>query len=171
MIISDFRDRILMITRATPPAGRAPVAGHRDDHGAAWDVARNEVSEEVGLTVTSLTLTIPRHWRDNVCRRRAGSLGVGHYWTIFQATVTGKVQPNLTEAIDARWYTERELQNLTDRTIAYAKGFLSNKEFATEPGLQPVWVTFLKKIGRIRVSQADLTLVQDAARDPQVRQP
>nr|MDT0658725.1 NUDIX hydrolase [Micromonospora sp. DSM 115978] len=166
VIITDPQGRILMITRATPPAGRAPVAGHLDDHGTVEDAVRDEVSEEVGLTVTSLAVTIPRHWRDNICRRQDGRLGVGHFWTIFQAKVTGDIRTDPTEAVDARWYNPGELQDLADRTITYARGALSSKEFTTEPGIQPVWVTFFKQLGLIRINHADLVAVQNAARHP-----
>jgi 8-oxo-dGTP pyrophosphatase MutT (NUDIX family) len=52
VIITDHDERLLLITRSTPAFGRAPVAGHQDQHGSADAAARAEVRDETGLTVS-----------------------------------------------------------------------------------------------------------------------
>jgi 8-oxo-dGTP pyrophosphatase MutT (NUDIX family) len=151
VIITDHDARLLLITRATPPFGRAPVAGHQDQHGSADAAACAEVREEAGLTVTRLALAIPAHWRDNVCRRQPGPRGVGHTWTIFNAEVTGTVNVDPAAAHDAAWYTRTQLQHLTDRTVHHAFGLITADEFTTNPGLQPIWITFLTTLGLVTV--------------------
>ena len=55
LVLNQGADRLLMITRATAPAGIAPVAGHAlDEHASYAAAARAEVAEEVGLQVTAL---------------------------------------------------------------------------------------------------------------------
>ncbi|MET9713375.1 NUDIX domain-containing protein, partial [Nocardiopsis alba] len=50
---SSDRSQMLMIRRGTAPAGIAPVAGHAlDEHASYEAAAREEVAEEIGLTVT-----------------------------------------------------------------------------------------------------------------------
>ena len=133
VIITDHDERLLLLTRATPPFGRAPVAGHQDQHGSADAAARAEVHEETGLTVTRLAVAIPRHWRDNVCRRRPGPRGIGHTWTIFSAEVTGTVNVDPLTALDSAWYTRTQLQHLTDRTVDHAFGLTTRTSSLPTP--------------------------------------
>lgn len=162
VLIRDMAGRYLMFRRATLPVGIAPPAGHIDDHGTADDAAIAEVSEEVGLTVVSLTPIVVQ-WRRNICRRQYGPLGPGHNWTVYRAEVIGDVQASAAEALDADWYTSRQIQSLADRTIRYAHGWLSAEDYAEEPGLEPVWVGLLRDAGLIGVSDADLDAVETLA--------
>lgn len=143
VIITDDQGRLLMLQRVKPPAGIAPVAGHIDGHGSPEAAAYAEVAEEVGLTVTSLTLLVPRYGRGNVCRRQHGPEGPGHWWTIFRASVTGDITPGVEEVRNVRWYTPEEVQRLAYRTAAYACGDITPAAFEADPGLEPVWVHFL----------------------------
>ncbi|MFY1674005.1 NUDIX hydrolase [Plantactinospora sp. WMMB334] len=161
VVITDSRDRVLLITRATLPVGRAPIAGHRDDHGSVEDTARDEVAEEVQLTVTSLVRVVDGRWRTNACRRQHGPEGLGHRWTIFLATAAGEVRPDPAAASDAAWYTRAELRVLAGRTIAYATGALTAPQFAANPGLEPAWLAFVVELGLIdNVDPADLAATE-----------
>ncbi len=151
VIITDRDDRLLLITRATPPFGRAPVAGHHDQHGSADAAAYAEVHEETGLTVTRLTLAVPAQWHGNVCRRRPGPRGIGHTWTIFSAEVTGTVELDPEAAHDAAWYTRAQLQHLSDRTVHHALGMITEDAFTRQPGLQPIWIAFFTALGLVAV--------------------
>ncbi|MFD8316241.1 NUDIX hydrolase [Kitasatospora purpeofusca] len=163
VIITDHQGRYLMFDRATFPVGAAPAAGHFDNHGGAQAAGRVEVEEELGLTVTSLT-RVTGGWRDNPCRRRPGALGTGHNWTVYQATVTGDLTPSARETKNVRWIAPDALQELADRTIAYAQGRLTDAEFEAQPGVEPVWMQWLADIAAIKVSPAELLQVELLAR-------
>ncbi len=158
VIVIDGTDRYLLIERSTPPFGIAPVAGHIDNHGGPQSAARNEVNEEVGLTILNLR-KLCELWRPNPCRRPAGPGGIGHHWTLYQATVEGELRTSPDEVRAARWINTDELQALAERTAAHARGHLTSKEFLAKPGLQPVWVHFLAVQRLIRMSQKDLAAV------------
>jgi 8-oxo-dGTP pyrophosphatase MutT (NUDIX family) len=155
VIIRDGAGRVLLIRRARPPIGLAPVAGHIDGHGDAPAAARAEVAEEIGLRVTSLSPRIHR-WRPNRCRRRTGPQGAGHLWTVFDAAATGTLRPDPAEAGAADWYTRGDVQRLAERTAAAARGALGGQGFAADPGLEPVWVAFLAEFGLVRLGEDDL---------------
>lgn len=161
VIILDPNDRMLMFRRVKPPVGIAPPCGHVDEHGTAVDAARAETREEVGLTVTRLRPSVRSGgWRDNVCRRHPGFRGFGHDWRIFRATVTGDVHVEPTEAQKPFWADQRERNLLARRTINYARGLIGKREFATDPGLEPVWLDLLHHEGLIEpVSAQDLAAV------------
>jgi len=159
IVITDRRGRYLMFDRATFPVGAAPAAGHIDDHGSAEDAGRAEVEEELGLTVTSLT-RVAGGWRDNRCRRRPGGRGTGHDWTVYQATVTGDLTPSARETKNVRWIASDALQELADRTVAYAQGRVTDTEFDAAPGIEPVWMQWLADIAAIRVDSAELLQVE-----------
>ncbi|KAB7835509.1 NUDIX hydrolase [Streptomyces mobaraensis] len=155
IIITDRQGRYLMFERATFPPGTAPAAGHIDDHGTAEDAGRAEVEEELGLTVIGLT-RITGGWRDNPCRRLPGARGPGHDWTIYQATVTGDLAPSARETKNVRWIAPDALQELADRTVAYARGRITAAEFEAAPGIEPVWMQWLTSIAAIHISPDDL---------------
>jgi len=158
VIITDTHDRYLLFTRVTPPVGVAPAAGHIDTHGTAEQAAREEVNEELGLTVTTLTPLLTC-WRSNVCRRQHGPHGPGHQWTVYHATVTGTLHTSPDEATDARWHTRRSLQQLANRTLDHATGRLTADQFRTHPGLEPVWADFLYQTGLIHLGDDRLTAI------------
>jgi 8-oxo-dGTP pyrophosphatase MutT (NUDIX family) len=163
VLIVDEQGRHLMFDRATPPVGCAPVAGHGDDHGSPEQTARDEVSEELGLTVSVLT-QVTGGWRPNRCRRHVPEGQTpGHHWTIYRATVTGDLTPSERETRNARWLTTAELQDLTDRTAAYARGELTDAEFIARPGVEPVWAWWLNVLGIVGVDEADMARIEDLA--------
>ncbi|MDJ0342220.1 NUDIX hydrolase [Streptomyces sp. H10-C2] len=162
VIIQNADGDYLMFNRATFPPGVAPAAGHVDEHGTVEDAARAEVHEELGLTVESLR-PIADGWRDNRCRRNPGPRGVGHQWTVFHATVTGDLNPSTRETANVRWIPAADLQALADRTSAYARGGLTNEEFAAAPGIEPVWITWLYEVGVIHLEIGELTRIDRLA--------
>ncbi len=146
VLIADQAGRLLMFERVRPPLGTAPPAGHVDDHGGYESAAAAEVAEEVGLTVVSLDL-VAEGWRGNRCRREAGPFGVGHYWRVYAATVTGELDPDAAEARNAGWYTPAEVREPAARTVVYATGGTTTSEFAAQPGIEPVWLRWLTAAG------------------------
>ena len=150
--------RLLVFDRAAFPPGVAPAAGHVDEHGGWEAAARAEVAEETGLTVTRLT-RLAGGWRANRCRRETGPRGTGHHWEVYEAAVTGDLVPSARETRNMRWAAPRDLQILALRTAAYACGRLTGAEFATDPGIEPVWVRWLHEAGIVDISEQDLTEV------------
>ncbi|MFF9310107.1 NUDIX hydrolase [Streptomyces sp. NPDC014748] len=161
VITTDAGD-FLMFDRATFPPGVAPAAGHIDDHGTAEDAARAEVEEELGLTVTALT-HVTGWWRNNRCRRLPGPRGTGHEWTVYQASVTGTLSPSTRETRNVRWLGRQELQDLADRTVAYAAGRLTDPEFTAMPGIEPVWVQWFANLGVLDITPDDLRQIDQKA--------
>lgn len=162
VIITNAAGDYLMFERATFPPGVAPVAGHIDTHGTPWDAAKAEVAEEVGLTVTGL-FHVTTGRRNNRCRRLPGPRGVGHEWWIFRAEVIGDLDPSERETRNARWIPAAELQALADRTSTYARGGISDADFAATPGLEPVWVQWLHEEGAIDLSPGELRHIDQLA--------
>ncbi|GAA3388849.1 NUDIX hydrolase [Streptomyces roseoviridis] len=148
---------LLLFERMTPPVGLAPVAGHVDQHGSPEQAARNEVSEEIGLTVTRLHPLLAQ-WRPNRCRRTATE-PVGHQWWIFQAEAEGALRPSAAEVRAPRWMRPDELQCAALRTVTYAEGHVSGEEFERLPGLTPVWCHFLHALRLITLPAAALAQV------------
>lgn len=167
VLIQNDAGEYLMFERATAPAGIAPPAGHIDDHGEAEDAARSEMSEEVGLTVAELT-RIARTWRANQCRRPITEETPGHFWYLYQATVTGDLAPSIREVRRPRWLTADQVQALANRTVDYARGLIADEQFAACPGLEPVWVGLLATAWIITVDGGDLALVDELAARPPV---
>ncbi|MEV4078916.1 NUDIX hydrolase [Nonomuraea fuscirosea] len=164
-IILDAEGRMLVFDRNTDPPGVAGPAGHIDDHGTADDAVIAEVAEEVGLTVASLDLVVEA-WRANQCRRLPGPAGVGHYWVVYRAGVTGELTPSARETRNARWLSQHELQDLTLRTLAYARGLLTAEEFRAQPGVEPVWTAWLSLAGLVPMLRGDLALINQVANMP-----
>lgn len=158
VLIADGEGRLLMFARQTPPPGVAPVAGHVGEHGSYGAAALAEVREEVGLVVTHLT-EVASGWRSTWCRRGSD----GHVWRIYRADVAGEVRLAPAEAANAAWYTPADVQALADRTVAHAHGAVTAAQFAAEPGLEPVWVSWLAELGHISISAADVAAVEELA--------
>lgn len=162
VLIFDGEGRLLMLHRAHPPIGIAPVAGHVfDEHEGYMEAAQAEVEEEVGLTVTSLELLGVGGWRPNKCGATdpgSDSRGVGHQWQIFRAEVTG--EPHATdEAKSIAMVGAARLQALAERTALYARREITQEQFGKQPGLEPVWCDFLSRLDMIDVPSTDLSLI------------
>jgi len=162
VIITNAAGEYLMFDRNTFPSGVAPVAGHVDTHGTLRQAAEAEVREEVGLVVLSLT-EVATGWRNNRCRRQPGPRGIGHQWTIYRAIVTGDLDPSERETRNARWINHSDLQTLAERTSTYARGGLTDAQFAKAPGLEPVWVQWFYEAAAIELEPGELRLIDQIA--------
>lgn len=150
---------LLVSERVRFPAGIAPVAGHVDQLGGPEQAACAEVSEDVGLTVTSLQL-VTSVWRHNRCRRPVRNR-VGHQWSIYRAEASGQIRPAPQETRAPRWLPPGQLQQHARRTAACAKGQPSDEQFAAAPGLEPVWVRFLHQLGLVTVPDDVLDRIEN----------
>ncbi|WP_019635045.1 NUDIX hydrolase [Actinomadura atramentaria] len=193
IVITDPQDRVLMIQRATPPAGLAGIAGHVDDHGTPLDAALAELREEIGLAVTDRWTRMPtlaQAWRPNRCRRRPwpptvadvagdGSAPLdlaqalptaGHRWTVYRLHVTEHpaLEPARREVADVRWMDGDGLATAAARTLAYARGEISDQQWSADPGIEPVWVRWLAGAGLLDVpwDEQDRDLVDAVAALP-----
>lgn len=135
-------DKVLLIERKKPPFGFAPPAGHVDDHGSFEQAAKDEVHEEVGLTVVSLKLLDERK-RENYCRRKGGTW---HQWKLYEAQVEGELEPSLDETKQAGWYSKEQVEELSKRTEKYLAGEISEEEWQNKPGLETTWLQWSKEI-------------------------
>ncbi|PSK96039.1 NUDIX domain-containing protein [Murinocardiopsis flavida] len=145
VIVTDAAGRLLMIERGWYPVGIAPVAGHiADAHTDAAAAVVAEVSEEVGLTVTAHTVVADGFWLPNLCASPPSAIP-GHRWTLVTAAVTGELAPDPVETKGARWYTPGQVEVLAGRTLALARGDISDADYAFEPGLEPVWLELLHR--------------------------
>lgn len=152
VIVTDDDGRYLLIERAEYPHAWALPAGHVDDRGNPGNTAREKVSEKTGLTVGQLE-HMTGGWRPNRCCRLVGQGRTpGHHWTVYRAVVTGEPAPSDDETRGVRWVTGAELQALADRTAAYARGKVTEAEWAASPGLEDVWRWWLRRIGILDVA-------------------
>ena len=172
VLIFDDHDRLLMITRAKPPAGIAPVAGHVKDENPEYthvDAAITETREEVGLTVAAEDLRrVYIQHLPNRCGAHVPHESGGHQWQVYLATRwAGAVILAEDEAAAARWYTPDEVQDLATRTVAYSMGLITEEEWQAKPGLEPVWVDILGLLPKPYKQDAGLfdAVVQVDARD------
>lgn len=166
VIIADHAGRLLLLTRAKPPAGRAPVAGHVDGHGDFARAAGDETMEEAGLIVDRLDL-LDSGRLPNICRRPpAGPVHDGHDWRIYRAEVTGAPAFNADETRGGDWYTPGELQRLAGRTVLWGAGEISPVDFAIDPGLEPVWVYWFARLGYLTMTGAELTAMREIYTQP-----
>jgi len=134
--------KLLLIERRRPPYGFAPPAGHIDDHGSFEDAAKNEVKEEVGLDTKSLKL-LTEGRKENPCRREGG---VWHYWKIFEVKTDGKIVASPSETKQYGWYTKGQIQELAKRTESYVSKKISEPEWQSAPGIEPVWKEWFSEL-------------------------
>jgi 8-oxo-dGTP pyrophosphatase MutT (NUDIX family) len=148
VVIRDPQGRFALLKRAKYPIGIAPAAGHIDDHGSPEQAARDEVYEELGLSTNELQNTAIQDRRvDNKCRRIGGNY---HQWYVYNVTVEDTaLRPSKDETKGAAWFDKGELQTLADRTAAYHAGKIAESEWEANPGLEEVWVPFMRELGYI----------------------
>ena len=152
VVIRDRQGRFALLKRAKFPVGIAPAAGHIDDHGGAEQAAVDEVDEELGVSVKGKLQRTAIYDRrvDNKCRREGGNY---HHWFVFEATVEPtELSPSTDETIGADWYDQTALQTLADRTATYLAGNISKEAWEANPGIEEVWVPFLRELGYINTN-------------------
>ena len=166
VIIGDGRRQYLVFEHATGRPGVAPVSGHIDGNPSPELAAYAEALEETGLAVTGARL-IAGGWRRNSCRREPGPHGIGHTWWIFTVTTRGaEPRPSPRETRNMRWAGRDELQRLAVRTVAYARGMITDEEWAAEPGIAPVWVHWLTQALLVSVPPEDVSAADELAARP-----
>ncbi|MBN1263748.1 MAG: NUDIX hydrolase [Candidatus Pacebacteria bacterium] len=136
------KNKLLLIERRKSPFGYAPPAGHLKKKEFFKEAARRELKEESGLEAVSLKL-VTRGRKDNQCRRLKGSW---HSWRIYQAKVRGKIRPNLDEVVKIGWYSSYQLKKMANRTKKFIKGEISQNDWQKSPGLEVVWLEWLRKL-------------------------
>jgi 8-oxo-dGTP pyrophosphatase MutT (NUDIX family) len=137
VILYDSEQGLLLINRAKPPYGWAAPAGHVDDHGDSTTTAIEEVYEETGLIIaaSSLSLAIQNRRIAGECCRG----GVYHDWDVYIASAPhGEINTNPDEVQGIMFADQATLHALHTQAI------LSNPQ---NPGLEPVWQTFLSELG------------------------
>jgi len=135
-------DKLLLIIRAKPPFGTSVPAGHVDDHGSFEDAARDELREEVGLTATKLEL-LAEYRKENKCRRDDGSW---HYWKMYRVEATGEVSRSLDETKGYIWASRSEIKELAVKTERYLRNEISEDDWKSSPGLEPVMYEWFKQL-------------------------
>lgn len=135
-------DELLLIERRKFPFGFAAPAGHVDEHGSYEDAARAELKEEVGLTAISMKVILEGR-RDNPCRREGGTW---HYWKIYEVEAEGEIERSLDETKQAGWYVKDEIRKLAERAQQYVDGEITEEEWRSKPGLEPIFAEFLKEL-------------------------
>lgn len=180
VVLDEHRGQVLMIERATPPIGVAPVAGHLDDHGNPYMAAIAELQEEVGIDAHHLGL----HYegavqRSNVCRRRPSHrVHDGHLWHLFTCYTSARetrLKVSQREVKNAYWYTRVHVQALAEVTANYARDWqrrggepdeFKDRMWERHPGIEPVWMSLLSDMDYIRVSNKDLKACDALAGTP-----
>jgi ADP-ribose pyrophosphatase YjhB (NUDIX family) len=165
VIITNGSDEYLMVERTTSPVGIAPPARHVDGHGSASDIAYAQARDAAGVEVAWLA-TVAATWRDNICQRQPGPQGTGHHWTVYSGLVDDTAATAAARPTGARWYSRHEVQNLAERTAAYATGEISAAEFTAAPGIEPVWVDWLCRAQVITMSAWDRDNIDALAGHP-----
>ena len=161
VIARDELGRILLIERKKFPFGWAPPSGHCD--GQTYPIACfNEFEEETGLRVVGAPKPlIPQNPRKYFKCRRGGEY---HDWQIFEVNWQGELKPSRDETKNAKWHTVEEILELVEKTRNYIGRIraLSNpivpssvsiptirtleKDWETNPGLEPVWYEFFREL-------------------------
>ncbi len=140
-------DELLIIQRKKKPYGFAPPAGHLDGDSYPKACAR-ELREETGLGIVGaprpIVLLNGGH-RLNECRRG----GQYHYWQIFEVIWIDKLRLNKEEALGVGWVSKKRIELLAEITEKYRAGKMTERQWRSCPGLEPVWYDFFKELGVI----------------------
>lgn len=151
IILTNDKGELALLNRGRFPVGIAPAAGHIDAHGSPEQAAVDELSEELGIRISvddlARTSIYERHVK-NTCRRVGGN---HHVWSVYEASIAdADLTPDPHETNGAEWYEREIVHLLARRTKAYLNGTVSQAEWVTQPGLEPVWADFLEELGYIR---------------------
>ncbi len=138
-----WRDnKLLLIERKRPPFGFAPPAGHVDRDYSFEAATERELQEEVGLTTENIEL-LTEGRKDNPCRRVGGNW---HYWKIYKINAVGKIKRSTEETKQADWFDNGQLRILAQKTQKYLTGDTPEDDWIKDPGLEPVWLEWLKEL-------------------------
>ncbi len=138
-----WRDgKLLMIERKKFPFGITPPAGHVDDHGGFDEAVKDELREEVGLDAKDLKLLLEGR-KENKCRREEGDW---HYWKVYEIIADGEVRPSDDEVNKFSWYGKEEIASLAEKTEEYLVGKITEENWRSSPGLEPVWYEWFKQL-------------------------
>jgi len=135
-------DKLLLIERKKPPFGFAPPAGHIDEDNSFEVAAKRELQEEVGLETENIELVIEGR-KNNLCRREGGNW---HYWKIYKINASGEIKRSDDETKQANWFDNNQMKILAQKTKKYLAGDISEDEWIKNPGLEPVWLEWLKEL-------------------------
>lgn len=149
-------ENLLLITRKNFPISFALPAGHLD--GDTYEeAAMREIFEETNLRVTQIK-KICEAVLYNPCKREGGS---HHAWQVYEALEwSGGLQAG-SDADRALWAPPDTLRHYAEHTRSFSEkigvdiGNLSefvravsrNPEWIKNPGLEPVWIILLEKMG------------------------
>lgn len=149
-------DKFAMIKRKNFPVAYAFVAGHLDSD-TFEKAAVKESKEEADITVFSLKKKLEDKFY-NPCRRENGSW---HDWQVFEADRWAGELKSGSDAKEAFWATRDDLVKLAERTLYFSTkldipledlaqfipAVTKDSEWQKDPGLEPVWLVMLRKIG------------------------
>lgn len=160
VLVTRGPDHVLVGTRSDG-GGVAPPAGHVFDVQTSYeDAAVTEVAEETGLAVVVHTLKYAvGGYRANRCGRGDSSKGPGHQWRVYTCRATGSPRSGDGRLFDLHWATRGELAVLIARTAARARGHVTDVEWRTDPGLEPVWCAWAVQAGFTSAPPEDLVLI------------
>ncbi|MCY9787938.1 NUDIX domain-containing protein [Nocardiopsis sp. EMB25] len=148
----------LLIGRGWWPLGQAPVAGHvRDAHTDVVAALLAEMAEETGLTVAGYRF-LHEGYLPNLCASLPAQPRAGHYWWIYDATVTGTLTPDPEETTGAGWVDADRLQELADITICHAADARPARDLPPQ-ALEAVWVEHLARTGDIQATTDERKIV------------
>lgn len=147
-----------LIKRINFPVAYAFVAGHCD--GETFEKqAVAEALEEGGITVTKLEKRLHERFK-NPCKRDGG---LGHEWTVFEATEWSGELKASSDAKEALWVSSDKLTRLARRSDSFlikhsftphrfdlakaTRTLDADHDWQENPGLELVWLLMLRKIG------------------------
>lgn len=157
-VIIRKEDNFAVIKKKNFPRAYAFVAGHLD--GNTYEAAAlKEVREEAGIYVMSLKLKLEEKYF-SPCKREGGEW---HNWRMYEAEKwSGEIQAG-SDTMEAFWTTRNDLTNLAQRTLYFSDklnipadnlaefvpAISENPQWQKDPGLEPIWLIMLQKIGII----------------------
>lgn len=145
-VIYNGVEKILLLERVKEPYGWAPPAGHVGEKESFKRAALREVKEKTGMEAVKLKRAMDKVFH-NKCRMGGGNW---HHWNIFRITKwDGRLRRSKTETRDVDWFSRAEIGALAERTEAYLKGKISEREWKRNPGLEVVWHKIFKNLGII----------------------
>jgi len=153
---------LLLKAPSAYPSGHAPLSRHCD--GLNFPETARALCAQLGLG-EPVVRGADECWRPDVCARPVPETAerAGHWWLVYRV-VSSQGEP---DGDGLRWWTRKELQDLADRTVAYARGALRDGAWRAQPGVSALWVGWLAHLRLIGpVSSRDLRACADVASRP-----